>query len=1031
MGDQDNDVDDVSPSSLFVDDGVDDRRFEFDPLRQQKPLELLSRRPQEEKLSSSRGLIVMSGADDDDDDGDGDDNEDDEMQPSSSPSYDGKEELVNRAKAIIVTYKDYLEAVSQEPRSGSDDDDDDDDEENEAAVVDEAVDEATEESAESAESAETTDEIEARTRPRRLHLPIHRDDFRQFHVPDERRDRNHRPSTAAFAQSAYSAVTSRARSMADRAIVATTRRRKDGTGVSDGRSRDVMSNDFDFRNYSDGRTDGRGDGWDLEGNRGKEEKKLQSYGGYRDYPNGDDGNDGDNGDANPYGSGSGSGSGSGGNNDNGFLGLKERMATSAGSKRKHCDDRDDDHDDDYHDNNHNRRHGHNRPTIQQLSRDLGMTPHTHPHLHKFYSTPPPTLEKKRRKALRCVSLLLLSVLLVLAISSAATKGFEASRRRRAPPLPDWKEEEERLNRQKWEWEEEHGMSHEMDGLEKKPPKVMDEEAAEEAIPPPPMAAMAQDMEKEKDAATGTTTGTTTTSTTSTPPPDDYDDDKLDMIFQSVSEAYRPIWYDRTTGWTGTTYAASLLFCSSVADGGTPEYAPCPYEVYCPGRAPHHRLWGGIMDNGGESWAPVLNGENEWVQVGTGNKGKQGGGGTDNDDDDNDDVGVCELYSERYGQTPEWGYTGVADEEMTRHILCCRRHPLLEDGSDGGETQQTDQVGQEEEEEEEEEVMDAENVEEEQHEGEELTAWEQQIREKHNPVWFDNQLGWQGTTHADARAFCNTVAPHGQHGATMDLCPIQAYCPNGPNDDDDASKPLYLHKEAFEGEQWAPLDSGDNAWIMVGMLNRDPSSTCRSFKELHHRDPSWGLDGSSTSLKKNILCCEPLIDASEIEDHSTADDGLPSGITDGNFSASTSDGGTANGGTPAESNPNTDMFHPYWFQWHGGSHDDAIELCREKEGYNGKQMELCPYHAYCPNGPSKSPLGGFRDDDDSGNGDDEGEQWSPVYGLENHWVLITRRGHNSVTTCLIYQQLYDALPDWGLDDSNPEMKKHVMCCTPLQ
>mmetsp|Transcript_9661 Transcript_9661/g.20559 ORF Transcript_9661/g.20559 Transcript_9661/m.20559 type:complete len:281 (+) Transcript_9661:145-987(+) len=73
-----------------------------------------------------------------------------------------------------------------------------------------------------------------------------------------------------------------------------------------------------------------------------------------------------------------------------------------------------------------------------------------------------------------------------------------------------------------------------------------------------------------------------------------------------------------------------------------------------------------------------------------------------DDDDDDDVGVCELYSERYGQTPEWGYTGVADEEMTRHILCCRRHPLLEDGSDGGETQQTDQVGQEEEEEEEEE-----------------------------------------------------------------------------------------------------------------------------------------------------------------------------------------------------------------------------------------------------------------------------------------------------------------------------------------
>ncbi len=115
-----------------------------------------------------------------------------------------------------------------------------------------------------------------------------------------------------------------------------------------------------------------------------------------------------------------------------------------------------------------------------------------------------------------------------------------------------------------------------------------------------------------------------------------------------------------------------------------------------------------------------------------------------------------------------------------------------------------------------------------------------------------------------------------------------------------------------------------------------------------------------------------------------------------------------------------------------------QLCREKEGYNGKQMELCPYHAYCPDGPSKSPLGGFRDDNDDDydadkkdDDDDEGEQWSPVYGQENQWVLITKRGHNSATTCLIYQQLYDDMPDWGLDDSNSERKRHVMCCTPLQ
>jgi hypothetical protein len=83
-------------------------------------------------------------------------------------------------------------------------------------------------------------------------------------------------------------------------------------------------------------------------------------------------------------------------------------------------------------------------------------------------------------------------------------------------------------------------------------------------------------------------------------------------------------------------------------------------------------------------------------------------------------------------------------------------------------------------------------------------------------------------------------------------------------------------------------------------------------------------------------------------------------------------------------------------------------------------------AYCPYGPSNPVISGLQS-----NFDVEGEQWAPVYGQENHWVLITRKGNNLSTSCLTYTQLYDEMPSWGLDDSNKELKQHIMCCSPIQ
>lgn len=74
-----------------------------------------------------------------------------------------------------------------------------------------------------------------------------------------------------------------------------------------------------------------------------------------------------------------------------------------------------------------------------------------------------------------------------------------------------------------------------------------------------------------------------------------------------------------------------------------------FEVYCPN---DKTLLSGIMDEDGESWAPVINGVNEWVQVGTG--------------------GECDLYSNRYGRQPEWGIEGGVEKgevSPTLHSAC--------------------------------------------------------------------------------------------------------------------------------------------------------------------------------------------------------------------------------------------------------------------------------------------------------------------------------------------------------------------------
>jgi hypothetical protein len=50
-------------------------------------------------------------------------------------------------------------------------------------------------------------------------------------------------------------------------------------------------------------------------------------------------------------------------------------------------------------------------------------------------------------------------------------------------------------------------------------------------------------------------------------------EEVAQLSYALSDAYLPMWFDSTSGWTGTTYDEALNFCESHDN-----FVPCPYEV---------------------------------------------------------------------------------------------------------------------------------------------------------------------------------------------------------------------------------------------------------------------------------------------------------------------------------------------------------------------------------------------------------------------------------------------------------------------
>lgn len=111
--------------------------------------------------------------------------------------------------------------------------------------------------------------------------------------------------------------------------------------------------------------------------------------------------------------------------------------------------------------------------------------------------------------------------------------------------------------------------------------------------------------------------------------------------------------------------------------------------------------------------------------------------------------------------------------------------------------------------------------------------------------MDSSHGYEGGSHADAMAFCESFG-------NRKLCPYTGYCPHGPG-----QPVMGGHAADFntEGEQWAPVyGQNKNHWVMIGMKYQNKATTCMTSEELEGEMPAWGMTKENAQLKKYILCC---------------------------------------------------------------------------------------------------------------------------------------------------------------------------------
>jgi hypothetical protein len=497
---------------------------------------------------------------------------------------------------------------------------------------------------------------------------------------------------------------------------------------------------------------------------------------------------------------------------------------------------------------------------------------------------------------------------------------------------------------------------------------------------------------------------------------------VSSVYDKVKLEYRPVLYEKESGWVGKTYDSAYTYCSSHMRNGE-QLRLCPYEAYCPG-GPNSVPYGGyIKDQSGipmpRMLAPIYNNRDWWVDIGSEN--------------------ACTLYEER----PTWGLVGTyhgqtysdteayGDETVPERIMCCGGDMSLWDAGNVNPdhwtlptTASTELT-----------TSDSDTV-----ATNDVTAttttttttatapvmenWGAvsatttiaatseelgsdtliSLVKKFSPSKWDRTNGWLGNTYSEALEFCASKG--------YVPCSYEAYCPLGPG--------KHVVGGVISTTSYAPLMSIPNGWVSIG-----PDQTCMPYNAFNTVPPLWGLKsettGNDVDISGHIMCCaEPIVGS-----------GLyPTDLDDGLYEMSVdidAPDTTSLERSDAEQSV-IDIYHPTWYShrqgYHGTTIDEAEEFCN-----NAADKTLCPLEAVCTDGPPSESTHKalFLDRLPF-----DGEQWAPISGRwagddRPDWVVIGTIGSATASTCTTLSNLQNVVKIWDGSSGRSEHKQFVLCC----
>ncbi|KAK1739205.1 hypothetical protein QTG54_009748 [Skeletonema marinoi] len=484
----------------------------------------------------------------------------------------------------------------------------------------------------------------------------------------------------------------------------------------------------------------------------------------------------------------------------------------------------------------------------------------------------------------------------------------------------------------------------------------------------------------------------------------------------------------------------VILCQSRKNG------VCPYEGYCP-EGENSVPFGGVkvgFDGEQEQWAPIGNKYDEWVQIGP--------------------VNMCMMATDIQEDKPAWEYTEEGSQIITQHVMCC---PVVVGNGDGGSAPSpTTAVNNE-----------AQQAPSAVTSGEAKQAQFDWAAEAYEPLWFDRSNGWLGTNYGEAINFCQqqqgkTICPFEAY------CPMTKAPESIPFGGvkseyswapiDDAENWWVQVSGADTCQLYNEMNGGPPSWGMVG------KNELETRYVMCCKRPDAGMGDAdyyhSSMSDQTETLPEVVIDKDECQDHPTAvitTDGktcenfiahvgrVPlhntrcsheSPVKDENgatllvkdvcrLSCGTC-GNVWPNGPAATTSDETPAEKPQPSQtvevveendalaeagakfkvsrydrdtgWHGSSYYEALKFC------GARGATVCPYEAYCPQGPGKAIVGGME----------ASSQWVPFINVANGWIQI-----GPEDTCMPYNSLNPFPPEWGLT-GRITRRHHTSCVVRL-